>query len=163
MKNILFKKYQIKSSLIKLLLLLSIFNFTLTSCSLRAIPTEIPYKRVDVSNIDINSLGNGKILFYNYGYYCPIMSCGWTTKLNIKMNGVSLGQINYGEYFIIEIEKGEYEFQLTHKDVINIKTTLKLKVDENTKIIQSIPKPLSNSITITNQIPADFYLFRQVK
>lgn len=162
MKNKLFKKYKIESRITFLLLLL-ICNFTFTSCSLRAIPTEIPYTRVDVSNINLNSLGNGKILFYNYGYYCPTMTCGWTTKLNIKMNGVSLGQINYGEYFIVEIEKGEYEFQLIHKDAINIKTTEMLKIDENTKVIQSIPRPLSNSITITNQIPADFYNFRQVR
>ncbi len=161
MKNLKFKKSKIKSTLILSLMLLLMLNFS--GCSLKVIPTERPYTRIDVSNINLNSLGNGKVLFYNYGYYCPTMTCGWTTKLNIKMNGISLGQINYGEYFIVEIEKGEYEFQLTHKDAINIKTTEKLSIDENTKVIQSIPRPLSNSIKITNQIPAGFYNFRQVR
>jgi hypothetical protein len=149
------------SNIKRILLIFCIIFFT--SCSLKKIPAEIPYIRIEKNTVNLHSLGNGKILFYNYGYYCPIMTCGWTTKLNIKMNGVSLGQINYGEYFIVEIENGEYEFNLTHKDVINIKTTQKLKIDENTKVIQAIPRNLSNSITITNQIPNEFVYFKYVK
>lgn len=83
---------KIKSIIIKSLLLLLLLNFS--SCSLKAIPAEIPYTRIDKNNIKLDSLGNGRVLFYNYGYYCPVLTCGWTTKLNIKVNGVSLGQIN---------------------------------------------------------------------
>ncbi len=152
--------------LLKFILNLSlvlVLSFNFSSCSLKAIPSEIPYVILDKNSVNLNSLGNGKILFYNYGYYCPTIECGRTTKLNIKINGRSLGQINYGEFFIVEIENGEYEFQLMHKDVINIKSTIKVVIDEKTKIIQAIPRPLSNSIKITNEIPAEFHNFVQVR
>lgn len=142
------------------MLLLLLLNFS--SCSLKVIPAEIPYTRIDKNNIKLDSLGNGRVLFYNYGYYCPVLTCGWTTKLNIKMNGVSLGQINYSEYFIVEIKKGEYVFELTHKDTFNFKSKITLIIDENTKVIQSIPSILTNKIRITNILPEGFYSFNEV-
>lgn len=155
--------FEKKAKITVLMLALMPLLFTFSSCSLKKIQTEIPYKRIEKSKINSDTLGNGRILFYNHGYYCPAMTCGWTTKLNIKMNGISLGQINYGEFFIVDIEKGEYEFHLTHKDAIKINTKQKLVIDENTKVIQVIPRPLSNKITITNQIPYEFHTFNQVR
>jgi hypothetical protein len=72
--------------------------FIINSCALKPIQSNTKY--VILSNVDISNLGNGRILFHNSGYYCPVATCGWATKMNIIANNVNLGQINYGEYFM---------------------------------------------------------------
>ena len=57
-------------------------------------------KYIQLDNVDISDLGNGKVLFsINSGYYCPVATCGWATKMNIVANNINLGQINYGEFY----------------------------------------------------------------
>lgn len=53
-------------------------------------------------------------------------------------------------------------FELTHKDTFNFKSKITLIIDENTKVIQSIPSILTNKIRITNILPEGFYSFNEV-
>ncbi len=124
----------------------------LNSCALKPI---LPTKNYSpIENVSIENLGNGKILFYNYGYYCPTMTCGYTTKMNVKANEISLGQINYGEYLIVELDYGEYVFETVYKDVLKIKRTHKVTIDKDTKVIKLSINAFNEKLKVTNSLPA---------
>lgn len=136
---------------ITFLLLLSIT--LLSSCGLKAIVSEVPYlPKVNNQDITLDDLGNGKVLFYNYGDYCPALTCGWATKINIKANGISLGQINYGEYFIVDLAYGSYEFETIYKDVFKFKPKHTVVVDKDTKVIKVSVNNFTKKLIVTNQL-----------
>ena len=135
----------------KIITIIFAASFFLNSCSLKPIISEKAYlSNTNENLIRIEDLGKGKILFYNYGYYCPVMSCGRITKMNVKANGKSLGQINYGEYFIVELEYGNYEFETIYKDVFIFKKKYQIVIDENTKVIKLKPEIFSKRLSVTN-------------
>ena len=139
-------------------IIIAIFFFLLLSgCGLKVVQSEKKYLYIAKSEINSQTLGNGKVLFYNYGYYCPLVECGRTTKLNIKLNGISLGQINYGQYFIVELENGTYDVDLVHRDVILMSTKTTLTVNDKTMVVQAIPTPFSNKVTVEQSIPDVIY------
>ncbi|HXK00149.1 MAG TPA: hypothetical protein VNJ50_14950 [Gelidibacter sp.] len=144
------------------ILILAILSLFLNSCGIGKLVTEKNYTYIPKSEIDIENLGNGKVLFFNGDYYCPVVECGWTTKMNVHFNDVSFGQINYGEYFIMEIEEGEYNVELKHWDAINMKSKHKIIIDADTKVIKLKPTAFSNDIQIVNKLPNGFELFNQL-
>lgn len=141
------------------LILLSLF---INSCGVKKIISEKNYTYTPKHNINIENLGNGKILFFNGEYYCPLIECGIKTKMNVHFNNISFGQINYGEYFIVEMDYGEYDVQLKHRDVFNMKSKHKIIINANTKVIKLKPTAFSNSIKIVNELPKEFKFFNQV-
>ncbi len=126
------------------------------------IGTETNYLNFPREKINLDNLGNGKILFFNGDYYCPLIECGINTKMNVQVNNVSFGQLNYGEYFIVEMNYGVYEVQLKHRDLFHMKSKHKLKIDKSTKVIKIEPTDFSNKITITNEVPKELESFRQL-
>ena len=131
-------------------------------CKMPAFVSEVNYVPLSHENIELNKLGNGRVLFVNGDYYCPIITCGKLNRINIKMGDTSFGQINYGEYFIVNIKKGVHEFSLEHKDVFKMSNVIELQIDENTKVISVSPKTFSNKMVITNEIPPSFEYYKEV-
>jgi hypothetical protein len=127
--------------------------FIINSCALK--PTQATTKYVKLNNVEISDLGNGRILFHNSGYYCPVATCGWATKMNIIANNVNLGQINYGEYFIVDLPLGDYEIQTIYKDVLKFKPKHKVRIDANTKVISVSVNSFSKKLKVTNILPYD--------
>jgi len=153
------KNFKIKA-FIFLFIISSIFN----SCSLKPTISEKKYLKNPKGNtIKIDDLGNGKVLFYNYGYYCPVIECGRLTKVNIKANGISFGQLNYGEYFIVDLENGDYLFETERRDVFLFKAKYNLKISNFTKVIKICGNTLHKSLQVTNSLPAEISQLRNLR
>ena len=125
---------------------------TISSCALKAIPSE--YNNSRLTNIDNSTLGNGKILIYNGADI--LHGIDNTARLNIWIGDKSIGQIRIKEYTIIELEKGKYEFNVLHIDMVNMRSKHQIEIDENTKIIRIEPTITSNKLKITNTLPDNF-------
>lgn len=133
---------------------LSLFvcTLTLSSCALRTVPSDYASVKLDV--IDHKTLGNGKVLIYNGAGVLHQMDN--TARLNIGLDGKSLGQIRPKEYVIINIEKGKHEFNALHIDMVNMRSKHPVEVDEYTKVIKIEPTITSNKLTVTNVLPEHF-------
>lgn len=125
---------------------------TFASCALKAIPSD--YNSSRLTTIDSNSLGNGKILIYNGADI--LHGIDNTARLNVWIGEKSLGQIRKKEYVILELEKGKYEFNVLHLDMVNMRSKHSVEIDENTKVIRIEPTITSNKLTITNTLPKNF-------
>jgi hypothetical protein len=136
------------------LFLLFLMFIGLNSCALKPIMAEKEYLNIpNEPYVNMDNLGNGKVLFYNYGYYSPAITNGRATKVNIKANGISLGQINYGEFFVVNLEYGESTFETVRKDVFNFKATYKVMIDKNTKVIKICGNTLHKSLKVGSSFP----------
>lgn len=127
-------------------------TLTLSSCALRTVPSDYASVKLDV--IDNNTLGNGKVLIYNGAGILHKMDN--TARLNIGLDGKSLGQIRPKEYVIVDLEKGKHEFTVLHIDMVNIRSKHQVEIDENTKVIKIEPTITSNKLTVTNILPEKF-------
>lgn len=127
-------------------------TLTLSSCALRTVPSDYASVKLDV--IDNNTLGNGKVLIYNGAGILHKMDN--TARLNIGLDGKSLGQIRPKEYVIVDLEKGKHEFTVLHIDMVNMRSKHPVEIDENTKVIKIEPTITSNKLTVTNILPEKF-------
>jgi hypothetical protein len=145
---------------IKFVLPLIFLSFLLlfNSCSLRPVSSEYAFLDKNTAH-DLNNLGNGKIIIYNGDYYCPTITCGITTKLNIWLDNKPLGQINYGEFVIINLENGNHNFEVLHLDVFKMRSEHSLEITNETRIIKIKPTIFSNSVKITNVLPNGFFYY----
>ncbi|MGU3375055.1 hypothetical protein [Chryseobacterium sp. M5A1_1a] len=125
---------------------------TLSSCALRTVPSDYTSVKLDV--IDYNTLGNGKVLIYNGAGVLHKMDN--TARLNIGLDGKSLGQIRPKEYVIVDLEKGKHEFTALHIDMVNMRSKHPVEINDNTKVIKIEPTLTSNKLTITNILPENF-------
>ena len=125
---------------------------TISSCALKAVPSE--YNNSRLTTIDSSTLGNGKILIYNGANI--LHGIDNTSRLNIWIGGKSIGQIRKKEYTILELEKGKYEFNVLHIDMVNMRSKHQVEINENTKIIRIEPTVTSNKLKVTNTLPDNF-------
>lgn len=127
-------------------------TLTLSSCALRSVPSDYASVKLDV--IDYKTLGNGKVLIYNgAGFLHQVDN---TARLNIGLDGKSLGQIKPREYVIIDIGNGKHEFTALHIDMVNMRSKHPVEVNEYTKVIKIEPTITSNKLTVTNVLPEYF-------
>lgn len=83
-----------------------------------------------------------------------------TGRLNIWIENKALGQIRSGENVIINLKNGKYKFKAIHIDVINMKSSHDVDIDEKTKVIRIKPTITSNKLIITNELPKKFKKFK---
>lgn len=153
MKNIFLRT--IKNTLFFTALLL------LSSCGLKPIPSEYSFIKTDFEKVDINKLGNGKVLIYNGA---DIMhKIDNTSRLNIWIDNKPLGQIRASEYVIVDLKFGTYQFKALHLDMVNMRSTDEVVIDENTKVIKIKPNLTSNKLTVTNELPKNFEKFKHAQ
>ena len=128
----------------------------LSSCALKSIPSDYNTVKLDIVNTE--NLGNGKVLVYNGA---GIMhSADNTARLNVWVDGKSLGQIKAREYLIVDLDKGNREFKILHIDMVNMKSTHQIDINENTKVVRLEPTITSNKATVTNTLPDNFDKYR---
>ncbi len=144
----------------KILFLISVI-LSLNSCALRPITSSYDYQKNKVERIDLDKLGNGRILIYNGAN--ALHKIDNTARLNMWINEKPMGQIRASEYAIIELEKGTYDFKLLHIDMFNFKSNHKIEINEKTKVIKIKPTFTSNELTITNMLPNNFDKFIYVE
>lgn len=131
--------------------------FLMTSCALKAIPSSYNFVN-DSEKVEINKLGNGKILIYNGATILHTIDN--TARLNIWIDDKGLGQIRPGEYVVIDLTKGAYQFKILHLDMVNIRSNHNMEIDNTTTIIEVKPTITSNKVTIKNILPSNFEKFR---
>lgn len=133
----------------------------LVSCALGAISPEYDFIKKEKEEIRLENLGYGKILVYNGAdIFHKIDNTG---RLNIWIDSAALGQIRPKEYVVINLDKGEYEFQVMHLDVVNMKSTHIVTIDKNTKVIRIEPTFVANKLRVTNELPEKFGKFEYAK
>jgi hypothetical protein len=130
------------------------------SCDLKPIQTEFNLQRTFSVPVLIGELDNGKILIYNgAGFNNKIDNSSF---LNVWINNKPLGQLMSNEFAVIYLLPGKYEFKLVHKDIKNFTSNHTLEITEDSKIICVRPTITSNKAEITNIIPDNFHLFRNI-
>ncbi len=134
----------------------------MSSCAIKSLVSEKKYVYLPNQEVNLDNLGNGRIMLYNGHYYCPVITCGTTTKVNVLVNDRPFGQINYGEYFIVDIGTGVKNFHLEHKEIFKMKSDHKIIIDEKTKVLKLEPTDFSHKLTITNELPEDLPNFIQL-
>ena len=136
-------------------------TFALNACSLKPISSQYDYQKNKATEVDLNTLGNGRILIYNGA--TSLYKIDNSSRLNMWLNKKPMGQFSHDEYVIIELEKGIYDFDLLHIDLFKFKSTHNVLIDESTKVIRIKPNLMSNKLTITNQLPSKFDKFNYVE
>ena len=106
----------------------------LTSCALKPIISEYNFIKTDLEKVELDKLGNGTILIYNGANI--LHKVDLTARLNIWIDDKALGQIKPSEYVIINLKNGEYQFKALHIDVVNMRSTHDVTIDNNTKVIK---------------------------
>lgn len=157
------KKIRIKLqiSFMKIKILLLIITSTLyISCSLKPIQSEFSLQRTFSDPAIIGEFDNGKILIYNGAGFNHKFDN--TSSVNIWINNKPLGQLMSNEFAVIYLLPGKYEFKVVHKDVKNFSSTHVIEIDNDTQVICIQPTITSNKVEITNNIPNNFHLFRNI-
>jgi hypothetical protein len=142
---------------IKKLILFSVMLLA-CSCGLKSIPSEYTFLKNDLENVDINRLGNGKVLIYNDADI--LHKIDNTSRLNIWINDKPLGQLRASEYVIIDLKKDTYKFKVQHLDVVNMRSIDEVDIDEKTKVIKIKANATANKLVITNELPKNFEKFK---
>ena len=132
----------------------------LTSCALKAIPSEYSYIKTDLTKVDINDLGNGTVLIYNGANILHKLDN--TARLNVWIDDKPLGQIRPSEYLIINMENKKHIIKLLHIDVVNMRSEHDVIVTNETKIIRVKPTLTSNKLEVANEFPNNFEKFKYV-
>ena len=144
----------------KFLILITIV-LAMNSCALKPVTSEYNFIKTDLEQVDLEKLGNGTVLIYNGANIFHKIDN--TARLNVWINNKALGQIRPREYVIINLNTGEYQFKALHIDVVNMRSTHKVVLNENTKIIKIKPTLTSNKLEITNLLPKKFEKYTYAK
>ena len=144
----------------KFLILITIV-LAIYSCALKPVTSEYNFIKTDLKQVDLEKLGNGTVLIYNGANIFHKIDN--TARLNVWINNKALGQIRPREYVIINLNAGEYQFKALHIDVVNMRSTHKVVLNENTKIIKIKPTLTSNKLEITNLLPKKFEKYTYAK
>jgi hypothetical protein len=130
------------------------------SCGLKPIKSEYSLLRSTSDPVLIGEFDSGKILIFNE--VSLLHKIDNSTSLNIWINNRALGQIKANEYVIIYLLPGKYEFKLIHNDIKKFESKHIVEVVNNTKIISVKPTVISNKVVIKNEIPDNFYMYKNV-
>ena len=133
----------------------------LSSCALKSITSEYTFVKTELKKVDMTKLGNGTILIYNGANIWH--KADNTGRLNIWINNKPLGQVRPNEYVIINLKNGKYQFKVLHIDVVNMRSTHDIVINETTKVIKIKPSITSNRLTVTNELPKKFQKFKYAK
>ncbi len=151
MKNIF------SSNKYKFVILVSIVLLA-SSCALKPVTSEYNFVKIDLEDVNLDKLGNGNVLIYNGADI--LHKIDNTARLNIWIDNKALGQIRGREYVIINLKKGKHMFKALHIDVLKMRSTHDVEIDENTKVIKIKPNLTSNKLWITNELPKKFEKYK---
>ena len=130
--------------------------FLLASCAaLRPITSEHNFVKVDTEEIELDELGNGRVLIHNGSDFLQ-MFIG-EHRLTVWINGKALGRLHAKEYAIVDLAQGTHQVKVMHPDLFG-KSFHDVEIDETTKVIEIVPG-FTNQLTVTNSLPSRFEKF----
>lgn len=134
---------------------------SLTSCALNLKPIKSDFilNKFDEDHIELDKLGNGKIMIYNGADILHQV----TGRLNIWINNKPLGQFKLKEYVIINLNNGIYDLKVQHFDLVNMRSSHKVEITENTRVIRIEPTVFSNKVSMTNELPKKIEEYRLIE
>ncbi len=132
-----------------------------SSCGLRPIPSEHTLVQIDKEEINLNKLGNGKILIYNDANI--LHTSDNTSRLNIVMDGKNLGQLRAKDFVIVDLVNGKHIFEIKHLDVVNMRSEHEVTVTDSVKVIRTKPTITSNKLEIVNELPDNWEKYKYMK
>lgn len=133
---------------------------TFSSCALK--PISSSYQSVKTPVTSLSHIGDGQVLFYNGADILHAIDN--TARLNIWVNGKPMGQLRVKEYVVVQLPPGKYEVKLQHQDMVNIRSTHQIEIDNITKVIRVEPTIASNKLTLKYALPDNFakYIMREL-
>ncbi|WP_340200329.1 hypothetical protein [Ascidiimonas sp. W6] len=132
-----------------------------SSCALKPITSSYDFVPMPPEIIDLENLGNGIVLIHNGANI--LHKADNTARLNVWINDKPMGQLRASEYVVLKLDKGTYSIRLLHIDLVNMRSTHEVAVDENTKVIRVKPTITSNKLTQPNELPKNFEKFSYAK
>lgn len=138
--------------------LILIILFLTSSCALKPLKSEYTFVRDNMENVNLDKLGNGKIMIYNGADILHKVDV--TGRLNVWIDDQALGQIRPAEYVVIELKQGNHEFKLLHIDMVNMRSTHPITITDTTTVIRIKPTITSNKLSVTNKLPKKFDKFK---
>lgn len=141
-------------------LFLAFYAFSLSSCALSAVSTQHTVVNTTGEIVNLNSLGNGKVLLYNgAGFFNKIDN---TARVNVWIDGLAVGQIRVGEYVVVFLNPGKHTVKIEHIDMVKMRSEHEIEVLGDTKVIEVKPTITSNKATVVNELPSNFERYRQM-
>ncbi|MEC4086904.1 hypothetical protein [Myroides odoratimimus] len=146
------------------IILLSLLSGVFTSCvGVKPIVSEYEIFYERSKGIVESELGNGRVLFYNGGYFIPDYTPMLATMVNLKLNGKSAPTTELGEFFILRLDYGEYEIETEVRDVFWKRSKYKVKITADTKVINIIGGGIGKNVKVVDRLPNPFDNYRYVK
>lgn len=121
-----------------------IMSFFLFACA--ATPPErevlLPSQIIDQPLDDVNKI---KLVIFNQSN-ALLYGVDGSGKINIHLNGKGVGQLQIGQYVILEVDKGRHIIDLLHRDIVNFSSSHELDVSESPSYIKIYSKMTSNGL-----------------
>ena len=140
-----------KSVLLGILLLVSLAP--LTGC-FTPVKNEIPLVKGDLHMIPANT-NETKLIIFNDSN--PVLyGLDGSSRINVKLNGKGIGQLNLGHYAQVIVPKGKCLFDLQHLDLVHISSQRWLDLNESESFVEIFASPTSNEAKAVPALPPDF-------
>lgn len=134
----------------------------ITACNhFKPVVSDYEFLNKQSKSLSLDDLGNGKIMFYSGQH--NFLKSGDDVSMNVFLNGKPLGNLNYGEYFVVNLDYGDYQLNVLHRDVLNIKSEHILTIDKDTKVIEIMPQATKHKITNVNTFPENIESYRYAR
>ncbi|MDR0196567.1 MAG: hypothetical protein LBI73_15735 [Myroides sp.] len=146
------------------LIALGALSLVLTSCmGVKPVVSdyEIFYERS--KGILESELGNGRVLFFNGGYFITTYTPLKATMINLKLNGKNVPTTQLGEFFVLRLGYGEYEFETEVRDVVWKRSKYQIEITPDTKLVKLMPSGIGRNVKVVKRLPDYFRNYRYVE
>jgi hypothetical protein len=126
---------------------------TLSGC-LSPVKNEIPLLSGDLSLKATNALDTKLVIFNDSNYL--MFGLDGSGRINIKLNGKGVTQLNLGCYTQMIVPKGGYQLDLTHLDMGTFSSRHQIELTQPESFLEIRATPASNAAQLVPALPADF-------
>lgn len=127
--------------------------FLIGCADLKKPPLEIELPSQDWDLLE-TSENHSKVIIFNSSNKLLYGPDG-TGKINISLNEKSIGQLNIGEYLVLELAQGSHTINLLHKDIVLFRSEHEVIITDESKFIKIYAKLTSNGLELVEE-PKDF-------
>jgi hypothetical protein len=131
-------------------LILSLF---LTGC-LSPVRNEIPLAKGGL-NIKPSNTNEAKLVIFNDSSVVGFGIDG-TGRINVRLNGKGVTQLNIGRYTQVIVPKGKYQLDLDHLDMVHFTSKHQIELVQPESFLLISATPVSNKAEMLSVPPPDF-------
>ena len=138
--------------IIQLSALLS-FSLFLTGC-LTPVKNEIPLASGSVLEKAANT-NDTKLVIFNDSDFLAFGLDG-SGRINVKLNGKGVAQIDIGRYAQVIVPKGKYQVDLVHLDMAHFSSRHQIELTDPESFLEIFATPTSNKAFLISKLPPNF-------